>query len=144
MCGVCGIASVGGTLDHDLANGRLGAMVEALAHRGPDESGSVTSRNAALGATRLAIRGLQSGSQPIVDRASGITVVCNGEIDNHAELRRWLEARGHHIEVATDLSVIPGLYLELGDAFVERLVGVFAIGLWDPNRHRLLLARDRA
>src|SRR5207244_13153758 len=138
MCGVCGIASVRGSLDHALASGRVGAMVEALAHRGPDESGQVTDTFAALGATRLAIRGLQSGRQPIVDRDSGVTVVCNGEIDNHQELRRWLEARGRRVALATDIAVIPGLYLELGDAFVERLIGEFAIGIWDPRRQRIL------
>ena len=144
MCGVCGIASVRGSLDHDLASGRVGAMVRALSHRGPDESGEVTDTFAALGATRLAIRGLHSGKQPIVDRDSGVTVVCNGEIDNHQELRGWLESRGRHVEQATDIAVIPGLYLELGAAFVERLIGEFAIAIWDPRRHGVILARDRA
>src|ERR1041384_2152869 len=144
MCGVCGIASVRGSLDHALTSGRVGVMVEALAHRGPDESAQVTDTFATLGATRLAIRGLHAGKQPIVDHDSRVTVVCNGEVDNHQELRRWLEARGHKIELATDIAVIPGLYLELGDAFVERLVGVFAIGIWDPRRQRIVLARDRA
>ena len=144
MCGVCGIASLRGSLDHALANNRVAAMVEALAHRGPDESGLTTGTYAALGATRLAIRGLHSGKQPILDRDSGVTVVCNGEIDNHQELRRWLESRGRRVELATDIAVIPGLYLELGDTFVEQLIGEFAIGIWDPRQQRVVLARDRA
>ena len=144
MCGVCGIASVRGSLDDVAAGNRVGAMVEALTHRGPDESGLVTGPFAALGATRLAIRGLHSGKQPIIDRDSGVSVVCNGEIDNHQELRRWLEARGHKIDLAADVAVIPALYLELGDAFVERLAGVFAIGISDPRQQRVVLARDRA
>lgn len=102
------------------------------------------SNSAVLGATRLAIRGLQSGKQPIVDQESGVMVVCNGEIDNHQELRLWLASRNRRVELATDIAVIPGLYLELGEAFVERLIGAFAVALWDPQRQRLLLGRDRA
>ena len=142
MCGVCGIISVRGSLA--AADGRTTAMVEALAHRGPDESRVVTGAYASLGATRLAIRGLHSGTQPIVDAETGVTTVCNGEIDNHHELRAWLESRGRKVEQATDVAVIPGLYLELGDAFVERLVGEFAIAIWDPRGSRVVLARDRA
>ncbi len=144
MCGVCGIVSVRGGLDAAMAGHRTGAMVEALAHRGPDESRLMTGAAASLGATRLAIRGLHSGTQPMVHAETGVTVVCNGEIDNHRELRRWLEARGHTIALATDVAVIPALYLELGDAFVERLDGEFAVAVWDPRRPRVVLARDRA
>jgi asparagine synthase (glutamine-hydrolysing) len=119
-------------------------MVDALAHRGPDDSGLHETRAAVLGATRLAIRGLADGRQPMVDSGSGVVAVCNGEIDNHASLRSWLAARGRPVASATDVAVIPPLYLELGDGFVERLAGVFAIAIWDPRGNRLLLARDRA
>ncbi len=144
MCGVCGIASFRGALDQRAANDHVHAMVEAMAHRGPDESGMETTSAAVLGATRLAIRGLQSGHQPIIDPETGVMIVCNGEIDNHQELRRWLETRGRTVEQTTDIAVIPGLYLELGEAFVERLVGAFAVAVWDPQRQRVVLARDRA
>jgi asparagine synthase (glutamine-hydrolysing) len=120
------------------------AMLDALAHRGPDDRGQRTSGSATLGATRLAIRGLASGQQPMVDAASGVVAVCNGEIDNHLELRSWLRSRGRPPAQDTDIAVIPGLYAELGEAFVERLVGAFAIAVWDPRSKRLLLARDRA
>jgi asparagine synthase (glutamine-hydrolysing) len=144
MCGVCGIVAVRGGLDVAMAGHQTGAMIEALAHRGPDESRLVTGAAASLGATRLAIRGLHSGTQPIVHPETGVTVVCNGEIDNHRELRRWLEARGHTLALATDVAVIPALYLELGDEFVERLDGEFAVAVWDPRGPRVVLARDRA
>src|SRR5262249_13577144 len=65
-------------------------------------------------------------------------------IDNHASLRSWLEARGRTVGSSTDVAVIPGLYLELGDGFVEQLAGAFAIAIWDPRESRLVLARDRA
>ena len=144
MCGVCGIAAPGGGLDSAQASHHVRAMVDALAHRGPDDSGLHGTRAAVLGATRLAIRGLADGRQPMVDAGSGVVVVCNGEIDNHASLRAWLAARGRPVASATDVAVIPGLYLELGDSFVERLAGVFAVAIWDPRESRLLLARDRA
>ena len=73
-----------------------------------------------------------------------MVAVCNGEIDNHRELRRWLEERGRPVQLATDVAVIPGLYLELGDAFVSRMTGAFAVAVWDPRKQLLLLARDRA
>ncbi len=145
MCGVCGVVSFDGRGDDGRRAGReVEAMLQALAHRGPDDVGSKASGAAVLGATRLAIRGLAAGQQPLVDAASGVVAVCNGEIDNHRELRAWLEACGRRTPQETDIAVIPGLYLELGNAFVERLVGAFAIAVWDPRAGRLLLARDRA
>lgn len=144
MCGICGAVSpAGGPLLAD-SPGRIRAMLAALAHRGPDDQGVYETDLAVLGASRLAIRGLGDGRQPLIDPETGVVVVCNGEIDNHRELRRWLAARGVRVPQATDVAILPFLYRELGDAFVERLVGVFAIGLWDPRRDRLLLARDRA
>ncbi len=104
----------------------------------------MTSGAATFGVQRLAIRGLDDGSQPLFDRTSGLLAVCNGEIDNHLELRRWLAARGRHVEGSTDVAILPALYDELGEAFVEKLVGVFAIALWSPQANRLILARDRA
>ncbi len=77
-------------------------------------------------------------------RQNRIIAVCNGEIDNHRELRRWLAERGRPVHRETDVAVIPGLYLELGEAFVSKLVGAFAIAVWDARNRRLTLARDRA
>jgi asparagine synthase (glutamine-hydrolysing) len=134
----------GGLMDPVRAQQRVSQMVQALAHRGPDDSGVEEGVAAIFGATRLAIRGLIHGHQPLLDPSSGVIVVCNGEIDNHVELRAWLAERGHPVESDTDIAVIPGLYLRLGEAFVERLTGVFAIAVWDPRVGRLLLARDRA
>jgi len=145
VCGVCGAVRWDRGGDDAAAREReVAAMLDALAHRGPDDRGQRTSGAATLGATRLAIRGLASGQQPMVDPASGVVAVCNGEIDNHAELRDWLRRRGRPVAQDTDIAVIPGLYAELGEAFVERLVGAFAIAVWDPRAARLLLARDRA
>jgi asparagine synthase (glutamine-hydrolysing) len=145
MCGVCGVLSLArGDTEAAPRERAVEAMLDALAHRGPDDRGQLTRGAATLGATRLAIRGLASGQQPVVDVSSGVVAVCNGEIDNHLELREFLRSRGREPSLETDVAVVPGLYAELGDAFVERLIGAFAIAIWDPRSSRLLLARDRA
>lgn len=144
MCGICGIVNISGERQPESVRLRVNAMLQALSHRGPDDVGLNAAESAVLGATRLAIRGGDDGRQPIVDAASGVMAVCNGEIDNHQKLRRWLAERGRSVKQATDVAVIPGMYLELGPAFAEKLVGAFAIGIWDPREQRLTLIRDRA
>ncbi|MGB6429775.1 MAG: asparagine synthase (glutamine-hydrolyzing) [Candidatus Acidiferrales bacterium] len=151
MCGICGVVEWEGSSPGAASRERevaretkVARMLDCLIHRGPDGLGVDSLGAATLGAVRLAIRGLEDGRQPIVDEASGILAVCNGEIDNHLELKQWLASRGRAVTAATDVAVLPGLYLELGAAFVERLVGAFAIGLWSARDGTLLLARDRA
>jgi len=145
MCGICGNVAFSSLTASDTARLRVQAMLQSLSHRGPDAVGQVDTELAVLGATRLAIRGLDEDvNQPMVDRESGVIAVCNGEIDNHRELRQWLAERGRPVERETDVAVIPGLYLELGEAFASRLVGAFAIAVWDARNRRLTLVRDRA
>lgn len=144
MCGICGIVQLSGEINAPKAQQLAEKMIGLLAHRGPDGSGVAMEQTAVLGATRLAIRGLADGDQPLVDQESGVIVVCNGEIDNHQEIRDWLAERGRAVEHTTDVAVIPQLYLELGARFPEKLVGAFAIAIWDPRSKTLLLARDRA
>jgi asparagine synthase (glutamine-hydrolysing) len=144
MCGICGTVALSTALEPGESRRRVDAMLRSMAHRGPDDVGFTATASSVLGVTRLAIRGLADANQPIVDHDSGVTVVCNGEIDNHRELRQWLAERGRPVQREVDVAVIPGLYLELGERFVERLVGAFAIAVWDPRHNRLVLARDRA
>jgi len=145
MCGICGNVAFSSLTAPEAARLRVKAMLRSLSHRGPDAVGRADTELAVLGATRLAIRGLDEDvNQPMVDEENRIIAVCNGEIDNHHELRRWLAERGRPVQRQTDVAVIPGLYLELGEAFVNRLVGAFAIAVWDARNRRLILARDRA
>jgi asparagine synthase (glutamine-hydrolysing) len=148
MCGICGIVSLSeGDITAQLANfsnAHIWPMLESMNHRGPQGPGVNSSGAATFGTQRLAIRGLDDGTQPLMDAESGIIAVCNGEIDNHAELREWLATRGRIVKQATDVAILPALYLELGESFVEKLDGVFAIAIWDPREQRLILARDRA
>jgi asparagine synthase (glutamine-hydrolysing) len=144
MCGVCGIVALAGEREVDLAQGRIDSIVKALAHRGPDDVGTARQESVLFGATRLTIRGPSGGRQPFRDTASGVMAVCNGEIDNSASLKNWLRDRGRPVADVTDVAVLPQLYLELGESFVEELVGAFALAIWDPRERCLLLARDRA
>lgn len=144
MCGICGVVGLTPQGAAVPFRRRAAASLERLRHRGPDEMQLASCGEGAIGATRLAIRGLESGSQPVVDPKTGVVVACNGEIDNHRELRAWLTGRGHVIPQATDIAVIPALYLEHGEAFPEHLIGAFAVAVWDPRRPRVVLARDRA
>ena len=144
MCGICGIVAFGGFADSEATRTRVQAMLTGLLHRGPDAVGLSAGEHAVFGATRLGIRGLDDGTQPITDPQSGVMAVCNGEIDNHRDLRRWLAERGRSVTQATDVAVIPGLYAELGPSFPEKLTGAFAVAVWDPHGQRLVLARDRA
>ena len=143
MCGICGKATFSGALTQD-ANELIQSMLQSLIHRGPDGSWVESDDFASFGMARLTIRGLVNGRQPMVDPASGVMVVCNGEIDNHLELRQWLLERGRTVDQDTDVAVLPGLYLELGENYVNHLVGAFAIAIWDPNKKQILLSRDRA
>lgn len=143
MCGIAGF--VAGPLGHEATRDeRVESLLRSLAHRGPDGRAFLRSGRALFGATRLAIRSPADGAQPVIDAATGVVAVCNGEIDNHRSLRSWLAARGRTVTSAVDVAVLPALYLELGPDFVSRLEGPFALGLWDPQRGRLVLARDRA
>src|SRR5258708_5652018 len=145
MCGICGNVVFSSLTSFEAAHLRVKAMLRSLSHRGPDATSQVDTDLAVFGATRLAIRGLTDQlNQPMADAKSGVIAVCNGEIDNHRELARWLADRGRPVQKETDVAVIPGLYLELGEAFATRLVGAFAIAVGDLRTQRLILVRDPA
>jgi len=118
-------------------------MREAIVHRGPDSAGEYVDPHAALGVRRLRIIDLATGDQPQCDESGRIWTVFNGEIYNYRELRDELRAAGHRFTTQSDTEVIVHLYEEHGDAFVERLDGMFAIAVWDARDRTLTLARDR-
>jgi asparagine synthase (glutamine-hydrolysing) len=118
-------------------------MCVALAHRGPDDEGSVHLDGVTLGMRRLSIIDLDGGHQPIHNEDSRIWVVQNGEIYNHLALREELEAAGHVFATRSDTEVLVHGYEEWGADFVSRLNGMFAFALLDRTRGVVLLARDR-
>jgi asparagine synthase (glutamine-hydrolysing) len=141
---MCGIAGVHAPLESPARLEKaLESMVASLHHRGPDDRGYYSAGAFGMGITRLSIIDVQGGHQPISTEDEQVTVVCNGEIYNHAELRERLRQVGHVFRTGSDIEVIAHLYEDLGLAFVEPLRGMFAIALWDQRRRRLVLVRDR-
>ncbi len=121
-------------------------MGAALAHRGPDGAGiyvDASTPGVGLVHRRLSIIDVEGGRQPIANEDDSVQVIFNGEIFNYVELGRELAARGHRFRTRSDTEVLVHLYEDLGDDFVHRLNGQFAIALWDARQRRLLLVRDR-
>jgi len=142
MCGIAGILR--GTNGRSLRGDELAAMIKPLQHRGPDGTGFYRDAEAGLAHARLSIIDLADGAQPIANEDESVQVVLNGEIFNYVELRAELQRAGHGFRTHSDTEVLVHLYEDLGERFVERLNGQFAIALWDARRKKLVLARDRA
>ncbi|MBI4605062.1 MAG: asparagine synthase (glutamine-hydrolyzing) [Planctomycetes bacterium] len=141
MCGICGVYRH--ARDEPVSPEGLEAMKDMLRHRGPDQEGTHLEPFVGLGHRRLSIIGVADGRQPLSNEAGTVWISFNGEIVNYRELREGLIARGHRFATRTDTEAIVHLYEEEGPAWVERLRGMFAIAIWDRERRRLLLARDR-
>lgn len=117
-------------------------MLASLAHRGPDDRGSLADGNGAIGHRRLSIIDLAGGHQPISNERRDMHIVCNGEIYNWRELRRQLEAAGYRFRTSSDTEVILHLYEEHGTDCLKHLRGMFAFAIWDRRNERLFAARD--
>ena len=141
MCGICGIVYT--QRERAVSRDVLRGMTDRLEHRGPDGEGFHLAPGVGLGIRRLAIIDIETGDQPITNEDESVVVVCNGEIYNHVELRRDLQTRGHRFRTASDVEVIAHLYEDHGLDFVRHLRGMFAIALWDVQKRRLMLVRDR-
>lgn len=140
MCGIAGI------IERDLAatvdRRALFSMMDALVHRGPDDSGVYVNGCTGLGHRRLSIIDLDGGHQPMTNEDESLWIVFNGEIYNYRELREDLQA-DHVFRSNSDTEVILHLYEELGERCLELLNGMFAFAIWDARRQLLFAARDR-
>jgi asparagine synthase (glutamine-hydrolysing) len=141
MCGIAGFVSHEG-LQPD-APARAVAMRDVLTHRGPDEAGLHHDTHAVLAHRRLSIVDLTTGQQPLSNEDGRVWVSFNGEIYNHADVRRELEPAGHRYRTRSDTETIVHAYEQWGDDCVHRFRGMFAFAVWDAARRRLLLVRDR-
>lgn len=141
MCGLSGIFN----LDQAPAESEdLSRMVAALAHRGPDGAGFYFDGNLALGHRRLAVIDLdRRADQPLGTEDGDLTIVFNGEVYNHPQLRKELESEGFSFRTRSDAEVVLKAYARWGEECLRRFNGMFALAIWDRRRRELVLARDR-
>lgn len=153
MCGIAGGVFWNGAIDGGTAESAVRAMVQAVAHRGPDGRGVFSSRGATagngqpfavLGQARLAIIDVSdAGAQPMGGQGGSPCITYNGETYNFAAIKSRLEADGLQFSTHSDTEVILRGYDAWGIDVLKELRGIFALGLWDEQRQRLLIARDR-
>lgn len=137
MCGINGF--VGGEFG-DL----LKKMNDAVIHRGPDDHGEYHDTGIALGHRRLSILDLsERGRNPMFTDDQSACIVLNGEIYNFKDVRTELEKKGHRFKSETDTEAVLYAYKEWGEEFLSHLRGMFGLAIWDIEKKRLILARDR-
>jgi asparagine synthase (glutamine-hydrolysing) len=146
---VCGIVGIYNTQTNKAVDVELlASMRDAMAHRGPDGKGIWISDDGRVGLAhrRLSIIDLDPrATQPMCNEDCSVWVTFNGEIYNHLSLRKELEVAGHHFKTDhSDTEVLVHGYEEWGtEGLLNRLEGMFGIGIWDNNQQRLTLIRDR-
>jgi asparagine synthase (glutamine-hydrolysing) len=139
---MCGIAGLIAPVSKEEAHDRLQAMLRQIAYRGPDECTGSVGEGFAIGAVRLSIVDLLTGSQPAISNDGKIFVVFNGEIFNFRDLRSKLAAKGHVFRSNSEVEVLLHLYQEHGTAMVRMLNGQFAVAILDAGANELHLFRD--
>lgn len=139
MCGIAGF--VGSIFSEKQLKEHIQSACHALRHRGPDEQGYSVSPNIALGASRLAIRDIQGGSQPMTHQ--DITLVFNGELYETDTLKKRLIQGGHQFKTECDTEILLNAYIEFGPSIFAQLSGMFAFAIWDAKNKKLCLGRDR-
>src|SRR5579875_1716668 len=141
MCGICGVFNVqnGEPVSRQL----IDQMTQLISHRGPDDRGIYLDGNLGFGFARLSIIDLSGGHQPMCNETGDIWIVFNGEIWNYKLLRKELVEKGHIFRSNADTETIIHAYEEYGVDCTARLHGMFGLAIWDGQRRRLLLARDR-
>lgn len=139
MCAIAGI--LGLPYDSQV----LDAMLRTMQHRGPDGTGSYMQRLCCLLHSRLAIVDPKGGAQPMHLCWSGeeYVITYNGELYNTQELRDTLQMMGHEFVTNSDTEVVLHAYAQWQEGCVDRFNGIFAFGVWEKNKKRLFLARDR-
>jgi len=136
---VCGVVGVAGERCSDT----LRAMLDRIAHRGPDDSGIFEDQHMTLGHRRLAIIDPSHGQQPFETDDGRFVLSFNGEIYNYRELAERLRARGINLQSRSDTETLAYWFREFGTEGLQELDGMFAFAIWDRGKKRLTLARDR-
>lgn len=137
MCGITGYAGPNGNIE------ALHRMTDVVSRRGPDDEGFFVEGNVGFGFRRLSIIDLNGGHQPVSNEDGTVWAMLNGEIYGFNGLRDELLRLGHAFSTKSDTEVIVHAYEQFGDSCFEHLEGMFAVAIWDSQRKRLVLARDR-
>ena len=142
MCGICGKLNF--DTDKPVEESLIRQMCAVIAHRGPDDEGVYIDKNVGLGNRRLAIIDPSpAGHQPMSNEDGTIRLTFDGAVYNFPELKAKLKKQGHRFSSDSGAEAIIHLYEEYGTGCVKHLWGPFAFAIWDSNRRRLFLARDR-
>lgn len=142
MCGICGIYNHG---NEPVSAERIIQMRDIMIDRGPDDAGIYIGDHIGLGHRRLSIIDLSiAAGQPMCNEDGRIWIAVNGEIYNFKEIRAKLEIAGHIFKSNSDSEVVAHGYEEWGEFIFEKLNGMYALAIWDSNKERLILSRDRA
>src|SRR5882757_11568570 len=141
MCGICGIFFQDRTRRVDRST--LASMNRQITHRGPDDEGLFVDGNVGMAMRRLSIIDVKSGHQPLSNETGDVWIVYNGEVYNHGDACKDMEARGHVYRTHSDTESIVHLYEEYGPDCVQHLRGMFAFAIWDRRDRKLFIARDR-
>ncbi|PWM45147.1 MAG: asparagine synthase (glutamine-hydrolyzing) [Clostridiales bacterium] len=150
MCGIAGMCNFKNNFlssgDYEAKNiNILKQMRTAIAHRGNDQTGEYLKGHIGLSHTRLSIRDISKGSQPMIRIKDNheYAIAFNGEIYNTNELTQDLKSAGYSFETTCDTEVILYAYMHYGYECVKYLNGIFAFAIWDGAKQQLMLARDR-
>lgn len=152
MCGITG--AIWTDPAKAISTETLARMTAVLRHRGPDDEGTYRSEfrarppyedrpGVALGFRRLSIIDIEGGKQPMSNEDGSVWVIFNGEIYNYPSLRRRLQGAGHVFQSHSDTECIVHLYEDEGPDLFSHLNGMFAVAIWDFERRRLVIGRDR-
>ncbi len=140
MCGIAGVVNYNNVSNLDIRS--LEKISNAILHRGPDDEQYYQDEKVAFAFRRLSIIDLQSGGQPFYNEDRTICVMVNGEIYNHLELKKMLKHK-HLFKSDSDCEVIVHIYEEMGIDFLNHLIGMYSISIYDSKIDKLILARDR-
>lgn len=140
MCGFAGYITTEGTGENYKEN--LIEMMNAIAHRGPDDSGLHMDDMAGLGFRRLSIIGIENGKQPMYNEDGSIVVTFNGEIYNYQSIKKELMDKGHIFKTDADTEVLVHGYEEYGKDLLQKLRGMYAFAIWDRAKKEMFIARD--
>ena len=136
MCGLAGIIGKYSSVERDL-------MLKSMEHRGPDSQNFFVHKNFCFMHALLKIMDLSDKSkQPMTDNITGNVVIFNGSIYNYKDLKKEFFSN-ENLKSNTDTEIILKLYSKFGLNFTDYIKGMFAIAIYDKNKNRILIVRDR-